>query len=162
MRLPYGLSFLAVLWFTLPLEAQETNAAPGVVEEIRELRKQVEQQNSTLESLTQKVSALSRQLEVGQPASTAATPEQPAPPTPAAPAVAEPPRAEATGGGIKHIVAKGETLTSIAKRYNIPLPDLMKANPLQNDRKLQIGHVLRIPTPNGAAAPEPTDKKENP
>ncbi len=76
----------------------------------------------------------------------------------------------------KHTVAKGETLTSIAKRYNIGLAELEKANPIQNDRMLQIGQTLTIP-PIGTApaagapaasttptkSPEPlTQKKENP
>ena len=74
-----------------------------------------------------------------------------------------PPKAEAVpkpDPAGKHTVAKGETLTSIAKHYNIPVAELQKFNKIENDRKLQIGQVLSIPT---AKTPEPsTEKKENP
>ena len=72
----------------------------------------------------------------------------------------EVPKAEAVAG-VRHTVAKGETLTSIAKHYNIPLPDLQKANKDVNDRKLQIGQTLIIPA---AKIPETksSEKKDNP
>ena len=68
---------------------------------------------------------------------------------------------------MKHLVEKGETLTAIAKRYNVALPDLLKANKTVNDRKLQIGQTLTIPIttpPEPAKAPETpaSEKKENP
>lgn len=76
-----------------------------------------------------------------------------------------PPKAEAVNG-VKHTVAKGETLTSIAKSYNITLAELMKANKDVNDRKLQIGQTITVPV---TKAPEPnptepasTEKKETP
>jgi LysM repeat protein len=60
----------------------------------------------------------------------------------------------------KHTVAKGETLTSIAKLYNITVSELQKVNKIENDRKLQIGQTLTIPP---AKNPESTtEKKENP
>ena len=69
------------------------------------------------------------------------------------------PKAEAVDPGTRHLVAKGETLTSIAKQYNIPLAELQKANKIENDRKLQIGQTLKIPTkPSDASA----EKKETP
>jgi len=58
-----------------------------------------------------------------------------------------------------HIVTKGETLTSIAKHYKITLGDLLKVNKIENDRMLQIGQTLVIPTP--APADNPQEKKEN-
>ena len=61
--------------------------------------------------------------------------------------------------GTKHVVAKGETLTSIAKQYNISLNDLKNANRIGDERKLQIGQILSVPAPK---APETSDKKENP
>jgi LysM repeat protein len=49
-------------------------------------------------------------------------------------------------------------LTSIAKHYNIPLAELQKANKNVNDRKLQIGQTLAIPTPKTPeSAPEKKD-----
>jgi N-acetylmuramoyl-L-alanine amidase len=68
--------------------------------------------------------------------------------------------AEDAGGGTKHVVAKGETLTSIAKHYNIPLAELQKANKNVNDRKLQIGQTLTIPTATTAKTPESAPEKK--
>jgi LysM repeat protein len=77
----------------------------------------------------------------------------------AKPEIPEVPKAEAVGG-VKHVVAKGETLTSIAKHYNIALADLQKANKDVNDRKLQIGQTLTVPVTK-PSEPAPTEKKEN-
>lgn len=44
-----------------------------------------------------------------------------------------------------HTVAGGETLGSIAKRYNVRLPALQAANPTVNERKLRPGQTLVIP-----------------
>ena len=107
----------------------------------------------------------------GAPRPSAPSPAgEPAPAAPAAPAAAEAPeapRAEATGGGVKHLVVKGETLTSIAKHYNVPLTELQKANKGLEARKMQIGQMLNIPTAGTPATPAPetpapTEKKETP
>jgi N-acetylmuramoyl-L-alanine amidase len=76
----------------------------------------------------------------------------------AAPKADAVPKADAAGGS-KHVVAKGETLTSIAKHYNITIADLKNANKIEDERKLQIGQILSVPTPKPADA---SDKKENP
>jgi LysM repeat protein len=138
--------------------------------EIRELRQIVEQQSKQIEALTQKVAklgeALDHQKTPPPPANPAGASEHaaaaaPAPspgavPAPATPSAPEAPRAEAVG---KHTVAKGETLTSIAKLYNISVAELQKLNKIENDRKLQIGQTLTIPKPTDTTSSE---KKENP
>lgn len=129
--------------------------------EIRELRQIVEQQSKQIEALTQHVNKLSEALEHQKlappsPAANAAA-ETPAPATPSPSSVPDAPPAEAVP---KHTVAKGETLTSIAKLYNITVSELQKLNKIENDRKLQIGQTLTIPP---AKNPESTtEKKENP
>jgi len=55
-----------------------------------------------------------------------------------------------------HIVARGETLTSIAKMYNVSVTELQKFNHIENDRKLQIGQTLAIPGPGTSASPSPS------
>ena len=141
---------------TLPLAAAPAKPAPenSTARELRELR-------GAVEALTQQVAKLSQLIE-GKPASATAEPA----PAPVAepPAAAEPaaktefaiPKAEAVATAPHHVVVKGETLTSIAKAYNVPLNDLLKANKSVNPAKLQIGQSLTIPT---ATAPE---KKETP
>lgn len=153
----------------------------GSAQELRELRQAVQQQSKQIEVLAEQVGKLTRALEAQKGGDVVAKPAEPIPaPAPAAaattsvespkpaaepaPATAEPakgegiPKAEAIPG-TKHVVAKGETLTSIAKHYNISIADLKSANKIDNERKLQIGQILSVPT---AKAPETTDKKENP
>ncbi len=136
--------------------------------EIRELRQIVEQQSKQLETLAQRVAKLSEALDhqkpAASPASNAGAEAPPAPASPtAAPAPVTPPsaveaaRAEAVP---KHTVAKGETLTSIAKLYNITVSELQKVNKIENDLKLQIGQTLTIPPAKPAEST--TEKKENP
>ncbi len=151
----------------------------GATQELRELRQAVQQQSKQIEVLAEQLGKLTRALEVQKGGEAAAKPAEPAPapaapattsiespkaPAEAASAAAEPakgegiPKAEVTSG-TKHVVAKGETLTSIAKHYNISIADLKSANKIDNERKLQIGQTLSVPT---AKTPETTDKKENP
>jgi LysM repeat protein len=58
----------------------------------------------------------------------------------------------------RHVVVKGETLTSIAKHYSVPLSELMKANKGLDERKLQIGQSILLPA---TPAPKPSDPKPN-
>jgi LysM repeat protein len=147
--------------------------SPGA-QELHELRQAIQQQAKQIELLTEQVGKLTRVVEGQKAAESAAkTPESAPAPTvatsiepskPPAEGTAEAPKAEAvpkveTVPGAKHIVAKGETLTSIAKHYNISIADLKNANKIDNERKLQIGQILSVPT---AKTPETTDKKENP
>jgi LysM repeat protein len=133
--------------------AQDT---AGWITELRELRKTVELQTKQIEALSQQVAKLSATIEgKPAPAATSVSPATaPAPNTeefaPTAPAATTDP------GPPKHVVMKGETLTSIAKHYNIALPELLKANKDINDRKLQIGQTIALPPNVQAKNPEPT------
>ena len=54
-----------------------------------------------------------------------------------------------------YVVAKGDTLTSIAARYQMTAADLKSANGIVDERKLQVGQKLTIParsTPTRAPA----------
>jgi LysM repeat protein len=129
------------------------------------LEQVVQEQSKRIDSLTQQVAKLRLFLETKNEVAAASAGEEP--PKPPAEAAPEAPKAEAVakaepkaeeGDGTKHVVAKGETLTSIAKHYNIPLAELQKANKNVNDRKLQIGQTLTIPTPKTPeSAPEKKD-----
>ena len=143
---------------------------PPAQEELKELRQAVQQQTKQIEMLAEQVGKLTRAVE-GQkgaaaapaPATTSVEIPKTAPtslPVPENEPLPDIQKAEAVPGGAgKHVVAKGETLTSIAKQYNIPLAELKKANKIQDERKLQIGQILTVPT---AKAPDSPDKKENP
>jgi len=153
--------------------------APGA-RELHEMRQAIELQSKQIELLAEQIGKLTRALEAQKapdPAASRNADVAPAPapttsvepPKPGGPA-AEAPKAEAVpkadalpkadaAGGSKHVVAKGETLTSIAKHYNITIADLKNANKIEDERKLQIGQILSVPTPKPADA---SDKKENP
>ena len=141
---------LAGLLLCPPLPAQADSIE---LRAIRELRQIVEQQSKQLETLAQQVAKLNEALAQQKTAAPSDAPATTAPATP----TPEAPRAEAVP---KHTVAKGETLTSIAKLYNITVSELQKLNKIENDRKLQIGQTLTIPTPKTPEAP--SEKKENP
>ena len=159
------------------------------LQEIRELKQLIEQQMKRIDELTVEVGRLHQAVEANK-AAIAPGPEpkhEVGTPPPfsgftklnPAPTKAEVPKAERAkpepateepkidpSSGVKHLVGKGETLTGIAKRYNVALPDLQKANKGVNDRKLQIGQTLTIPIaklPETPATEIPTsEKKENP
>lgn len=151
----------ALLCASALLAQDETSAnagsspAPGT-DDVRVLRQLIEQQSRQIETLTQQVSKLDQLLEARSGTATAAaTPAvtQNMPPVQESVASAtpatEPPKAVAAtpgaDGGMTHVVAKGETLTVIAKHYKVSIADLLKVNKITDERKLQIGQTLTIP-----------------
>ncbi|MGH2358688.1 MAG: lytic transglycosylase [Candidatus Limnocylindria bacterium] len=86
---------------------------------------------------------------------------------PAAPAPADPPPAPApaTAQPITHVVASGENLTWIARRYGTAVETLVAANGITNPRLIFAGQQLVVPaatTPAsaGASAPATTPERD--
>ena len=119
------------------------------------LSKKIDEQNAKIDTLSQQILKLEQQISkntrpgviIGEtpsptpaPASTTATTEAPKP---------------TQQSGNSHVVAKGETLTSIAKMHKVTVEELQKFNHIENDRKLQIGQTIMIP-PAGAGSPSPS------
>ena len=76
----------------------------------------------------------------------------PAPaPVPVAPAPAAPAPAAAPDG--TYTVQGGDTLSAIARRFGVSLPELIGLNNIENANIISVGQVLRIP--GGAVAPAP-------
>jgi LysM repeat protein len=117
------------------------------------LTKKIEEQNTKIDTLSQQILKLEQQLTTARPGVIIGE----ATPTPAPPsAVTSESTHPATGN--THTVARGETLTSIAKMHNVTVSDLQKFNHIENDRKLQIGQTIMIPTaPTPAASATPND-----
>ncbi len=149
--------------FAVPAALAEDS---GVAEEMRALRTLVEKQSRQIDALAEQLAKLRIALEkngdvpLGGPVAAAnvpaaASPES-GPKAERAEFSVDAPKAEAADGK-RHVVIKGETLTSIAKHYNLTLIELKKANKEVDDRKLQIGQTLTIPTPKGS---EPPAKKQ--
>ena len=45
---------------------------------------------------------------------------------------------------VRHVIARGDTLSGIADRYNVSMRQLRQTNGLRNDR-IRVGQVLTIP-----------------
>ena len=132
--------------------APTPNQSVSQAAQLQELTKKIEQQNAKIDMLSQEI--LKLELEVtnrrpgvmigeGAPA-TATSSTTPTTSTVAStPAAAESPAK--SGNGNSHIVARGETLTSIAKMHGVSVGDLQKYNHIDNPLKLQAGQTLLIP-----------------
>lgn len=142
---------ISLFWaLTAGVTLAEEQAPNSAQEDLRAIRQMIEQQALKIETISKEIGKLSQQLESNH----GTAPVQPSPVPSEAPVakpvepkpVAEPPKAEpVTPLGTTHVVAKGETLTSIAKHYKTSVFDLLKANKIEDDRKLQIGQSLVIP-----------------
>ncbi len=131
--------------------AEEPSPAPGA--EVADLRKAIEHQSAQIEALSQQVAKLTQLLEKHPPGGVIAPGDSSAPGrSPSPTETSDVPKATAVPSapppsGPTHVVAKGETLTSIAKLYKVSVADLQKSNKIENERTLQIGQTLTIPAP---------------
>lgn len=120
--------------------------------QIEALAKKIDEQNAKIDALSQEILKLEQQLSHSRPGVMIGEPA-PAPATAAAPAASASHPAVA---GNTHTVARGETLTSIAKMYKVTVDDLQKANHIEDGRKLQAGQTITIPTASPADAGSPS------
>jgi len=122
--------------------------------QLEALEKKIDQQNAKIDALSQEILKLEQQIAhirpgvmIGESTPSATSPATAggAPPHPA--------------GANTHIVARGETLTSIAKMYKIGVEELQNANHIEDGRKLQAGQTIVIPgaSPAGSSSPSPTE-----
>ncbi len=118
--------------------------------QLQALTKKIDEQNVKIDTLSQQILKLEQQLASTRPGVMIGETT----PTPAAPAaipIAPESSAHALAGNT-HTVARGETLTSIAKMHNVTVSELQKMNHIENDRKLQIGQTIMIPSPSTPAS----------
>jgi len=128
--------------------ASATQAAAGQAAQLQELTKKIEEQNAKIDMLSQQILKLQSQLSnqrpgvmIGEGAPSTSTSTSTV--STSTPAAAEP--SAKAGDGNSHIVARGETLTSIARMHNISVSELQKFNHIDNPLKLQAGQTLLIP-----------------
>ena len=160
MKLPA--IFFATLFFgfsVLPPVSGQTPAPEPVrssdVPQLEALAKKIDEQNAKIDTLSQEIHKLEQQLSHLRPGVMIGE-STPSPATPAAPAEAE----SHAPSGNTHTVARGETLTSIAKMYKVGVDELQKVNHIEDGRKLQAGQTIMIPgspTPAPSAPPSPGD-----
>ena len=90
------------------------------------------------------------------PAPTNPAPLPAPPPTSAAPPVVNTIIDTAPGAATEHVIAKGDTFGSLAKKYGVSSKAINQANPGVDSTKLKIGQKITIPPkPPGGAAVAP-------
>jgi LysM repeat protein len=139
----FSFLFAAMICTTASAQAPSGNKSDAALFEA--LTKKIDLQNAKIDALSQQILKLEQQVSAIRPGVMIG--ETPAPATTEAP---KPPQA-----GNSHVVAKGETLTSIAKMHKVSVEELQRFNHIENDRKLQIGQTIMIPTSSTASSPTP-------
>ena len=144
--------FCAIICFALwTASAESPTPSEGKSAEsaqLEALAKKIDEQNAKIDALSQEILKLEQQLLHVRPGVMIGE-STPAPAT-AAPVPASAPHS--TVAGNTHTVARGETLTSIAKMYKVTVDDLQNANHIEDGRKLQAGQTIIIPTASPAAS----------
>lgn len=152
---------LCGLCLTLGAAAQTATPAAATgseSQEILSLMQKIDQQNIKIDLLSQQILRLQQEIEHPGTKTTTGS----AVSAPVATAVAPAPTAAPVAAGSEntHVVAKGETLTSIARMHKVSVSELQKINHIENDRKLQIGQTLVLPT-TASASPSPSAAAPN-
>lgn len=145
----FALVFLA-LCFLIRAEAQSPASSPGSESsELLNLSKKIDEQNLKIDLLSQQILKLQQELEhpralsVDHASATAASTPLPA-------------------DANTHVVARGETLTSIARLHKVTIDELQKLNHIEDATKLRAGQTLVIPGASPAAAsPSPSTSPPN-
>lgn len=115
------------------------------------LSKKIDEQNAKIDTLSQQILKLEQQISKTRPGVIIG--ETPSP-SPSSNPTTEAPKPTQQSGNT-HVVAKGETLTSIAKMHKVTVEELQKFNHIENDRKLQIGQTIMIPPSASSPSPSP-------
>jgi lysozyme len=125
------------------------------VPQLQALVKKIDEQNAKIDALSQEILKLEQQIAHIRPGVMVGE-ITPSPATPSASAES----ASHPMNGNTHTVARGETLTSIAKMYKVTIDELQKANNIEDGRKLQAGQTIVIPSP-AASAPSASPAPAN-
>jgi LysM repeat protein len=155
----FAVIFCATFLFGFPYGASAQTSASksgksGDGAQLEALAKKIDEQNAKIDALSQEILKLEQQIAhirpgvmIGESTPSATT---------SAAAAGSPPHPP---GGNTHIVARGETLTSIAKMYKVTVDELQTANHIEDGRKLQAGQTIIIPaaSPASSSSPSPTE-----
>jgi len=133
----------------------EKSRKPDDATQLEALVKKIDEQNAKIDALSQEILKLEQQIAhmrpgvmIGESTPSAASPSA---------ATASSPH---PAGANTHTVARGETLTSIAKMYRVTVEELQNANHIEDGRKLQAGQSIIIPaasSPAASSSPSPTE-----
>jgi LysM repeat protein len=150
MKLPaiFCATLVLAFWSALGQTPSPESAKSADASQLEALAKKIDEQNAKIDALSQEILKLEQEVSHMRPGVMIG--ESTPPPASAAGPAAAPSHPAA---GNTHIVARGETLTSIAKMYKVTIDELQKANHIEDGRKLQAGQTISIPT---SATPTPT------
>ena len=128
---------------------------PSDVPQLEALAKKIDEQNAKIDALSQEILKLEQVVSHIRPGVMIGEKEN----TSSSPAAAAPGEsASHPMNGTTHTVARGETLTAIAKMYHVTIDELQKANNIEDGRKLQAGQTIIIPT---SSSPAPSTSPTN-
>lgn len=147
-----SLALISGLIFGAGASAQTFAGNDKTEKMLEALSKKIDEQNAKIDTLSQQILKLEQQVSKSTRPGVMIG-ETPSPSAPSNPSAAEAPKPTQQSGNT-HVVAKGETLTSIAKMHKVTVEELQKLNHIENDRKLQIGQTIMIPS--SASAPSAT------
>lgn len=134
-------------------QTPQPSNAPG---DMGTLEKKIDELNAKMDALSQHILKLEQQSSrpgtiIGESSPT---------PVPNATAVTTESVHSSAGTGTTHVVARGETLTAIAKQHKVGVEELQKFNHIEDGRKLQAGQTIMIPpsssSPAASVSPSPT------
>jgi LysM repeat protein len=138
--------------------APTPKTAPTQTVDLQALAKKIDEQNAKIDALSQQILKLQQSMAnqrpgvmIGEGAPSTST----AAASTSTVAAAESPAKSDNGN--THIVARGETLTSIARMHNVSVSELQKFNHIDNPLKLQAGQTLLIP-PSPIPSPSSSDQ----
>jgi len=150
-----SLALRAVLFLSAVAAFAQTpqpSPAPG---EMISLERKIDELNTKIDALSQHILKLEQQA--SRPG-TMIGETSPSPVPTAAATTSE--SAHPPANGTTHVVARGETLTSIGKQYKVGVEELQKFNHIEDGRKLQAGQTVMIPpssaSPAASASPSST------
>jgi len=149
-----AMKFVAVAAFVISIAvafAQSPENSPSP--QIEALTKKIDEINTKIDALSQQILKIEQQMSHPGVMIGEAQPSGP-------PAASGAGSAAGPNSGNTHVVAKGETLTAIAKQHKVSVEDLQKFNHIEDGRKLQAGQTILIPAPSAApgasASPSPS------
>jgi LysM repeat protein len=131
--------------------------------EIEALKAEIKAQESKIDKLSQEIAELSEAMKKEKPAASAAATPSPSPSAAeASTAGVEKPAPVDASGTRTHVVARGETLSAIAKQYGVTVDQIQQLNKIGDAKKLQAGQTIKIPgsqsaSPSTAPAASPAD-----
>lgn len=142
-------------------DAEQTPQSTDVRRDLAALREAVIQQTRQIDALTAEVARLNRIIS-GPRSTTRAVPTSTLPAPRALPSTTETPEAGVTNpqespvaeaaSGPEHEIQKGESLSSIAKKYGTSVDVLARLNHITDPRKIFAGQRLKLP-PAAVASP---------